>query len=174
MFKSLQVTTRYREKSGYRLIIRRPDLMLPTYPLLLPSLPRLLGQARQSRKIEPPLAANKCGSPRRVLCCLPDYAECRKSVVLRLLTSFAIAHSTANPAPRDDAKRQELFNDSMVMPDAFKQSRHCEGVSPRQSILIGGDAALKKRNQLRINIPCHCEDWQSQSVAIHTHPNDKA
>ena len=32
----------------------------------------------------------------------PDYAGCRKSVVLRHLTSSATLHSTANPAPRND------------------------------------------------------------------------
>ena len=37
------------------------------------------------------------------ICYLPDYAGCRKSVVLRPLTSSATLHSTANPAPRNCA-----------------------------------------------------------------------
>ena len=115
-----------------------------------------------------------------------------------------IAASPASQSPRDDAKRQVLFNDSRVMPDTLNHilslranvsergnlgvniwdtlnphiyPRHREGWGkctglrsthqipslrgcgkrPWQSILIGGAAASKMRNQTDSNRTRHCE-----------------
>ena len=87
-------------------------------------------------------------------CYLPDYAGCRKSVVLRLQTSFAIAHSTANPAPRKDGVGsfpQSPGSEKIERKGTTSRKRKSSSVKEFQGKHIGCIYYYEKEGKLFVN-----------------------